>query len=291
MFDDKANTRNFLPYAQAWAEAEPSMKKVGGQFQGPCPACGEGEDRFRVSDKGVYCNQCCPDGSNKEAFKRLREAIGYDPEQPTRPRRETAQTAQTQPKREPAPEFDLAAYPELSGAESNRPEIPEGSEPSGGAQAAGIPEAGNSGGKQPLPTGRKRSWKYRSVEGGTVTVHRTDPTEDQAREGVPKRIRRGKSKAIEPFLPLAEFQTGEDAPDYGIVICEGEATCDALCEAGINATTGIGGIQLAKSTDWTVIPELSRCRELRKKNGNSCETSAPISITGGHRRSKLNGNH
>lgn len=91
-----------------------------------------------------------------------------------------------------------------------------------------------------------------------MTVHRIDPTEEQARHGVEKRFWR-KGKAAGPFLPLAGFKTeGPDLPDCGIVICEGEATCDALREADINATTGIGGVQLHKSTDWTAIPEKSR---------------------------------
>ncbi len=211
------------------------LKHDGSEWKGPCPKCG-GTDRLRVNDIGVFCRK------NNCSLPDILKGFGYE-----QPRQNTAKPG---PKRDPAPNYNPADYSELGGAESNRPEIPEGSEPSGGAQAAGIPEAGNSGGKQPSPTGRKRSWNYRSVEGGTVTVHRIDPTEDQARNGVDKRIwREGKAKG--PFLPLAGYKTGEDAPAHGIVVCEGEATCEALRAAGINATTWIGGTTVVtKQTDW-----------------------------------------
>ena len=63
---------------RAWAEAHPAMKRQGSEWHGPCPACGMGEDRFRVSRRTgrAFCRQCCPDGRNAAAIRRLEEAAG-----------------------------------------------------------------------------------------------------------------------------------------------------------------------------------------------------------------------
>ncbi|MCY4156227.1 MAG: AAA family ATPase [Gammaproteobacteria bacterium] len=81
-----------------------------------------------------------------------------------------------------------------------------------------------------------REWQYNSVEGGAVKVCRQDPG---------KKIRRKPEGVKGPFHPLDGFDAGKP-----IVVCEGEPACDALREAEINSTTGIGGAALAKTTDW-----------------------------------------
>lgn len=81
-----------------------------------------------------------------------------------------------------------------------------------------------------------REWQYNSVEGGAVKVCRQDPG---------KKIDRKPKGVKGPFHPLAGFDAGKP-----IVVCEGEPACDALREAEINATTGIGGARLWKTTDW-----------------------------------------
>ncbi|MCY4157283.1 MAG: AAA family ATPase [Gammaproteobacteria bacterium] len=82
-----------------------------------------------------------------------------------------------------------------------------------------------------------REWEYNAVTGGTVTVHRKDTPAG-------KQIWRS-GKAENPFHPLDGFDAGKP-----IVVCEGEPACDALRKAEINATTGIGGARLWKTTDW-----------------------------------------
>lgn len=60
----------------AWAKAR-NFKREGSQWEGPCPACG-GENRFRVNRQGrVFCRQCCPDGRNSDALRRITEAAGF----------------------------------------------------------------------------------------------------------------------------------------------------------------------------------------------------------------------
>ena len=60
---------------QARAQAL-GLKKQGRELVGPCPACG-GTDRFRVGPRGAFCRQCCPDGSDPAALRRLIEAAGF----------------------------------------------------------------------------------------------------------------------------------------------------------------------------------------------------------------------
>ena len=43
-----------------WLERCPRMKKVGGEYKGPCPNCG-GTDRFHVRMDGVYWCRVCKD--------------------------------------------------------------------------------------------------------------------------------------------------------------------------------------------------------------------------------------
>ena len=69
-----------FPNLHAWQAAAPALglkRQRHGELVGPCPACG-GTDRFRVTAKGsAFCRQCCPDGKNPEAFRRLIEAAGF----------------------------------------------------------------------------------------------------------------------------------------------------------------------------------------------------------------------
>jgi len=62
-----------------WNRRLGNLKRVGRQFQGPCPACG-GTDRFRVTipDGRFFCRQCCPDGSHTDAMKRILQAAGFE---------------------------------------------------------------------------------------------------------------------------------------------------------------------------------------------------------------------
>ena len=53
-----------------WLAALPDLKKAGGEYHGPCPACG-GTDRFRVNDKGAFCRKGC-------SFQDLRRAVFGD---------------------------------------------------------------------------------------------------------------------------------------------------------------------------------------------------------------------
>ena len=54
-----------------------NLRKRGREWVGPCPACGDGDDRFRVTPDGrVYCRQCCPDGRNIAAVEQLLRAVG-----------------------------------------------------------------------------------------------------------------------------------------------------------------------------------------------------------------------
>ena len=47
-----------------------------GQWEGPCPACDEGTDRFRIHlDGTIWCRVCAPDG-DPVAFANLFEATG-----------------------------------------------------------------------------------------------------------------------------------------------------------------------------------------------------------------------
>ena len=47
-----------------------------GQWEGPCPACDEGTDRFRIHlDGTIWCRVCAPDG-DPVAFANLCEATG-----------------------------------------------------------------------------------------------------------------------------------------------------------------------------------------------------------------------
>ena len=47
-----------------------------GQWEGPCPACDEGTDRFRIHlDGTIWCRVCAPDG-DPDAFATLCEAAG-----------------------------------------------------------------------------------------------------------------------------------------------------------------------------------------------------------------------
>ena len=60
MNDPNRNTRR--PTVAEWVAAVPELKRVGGQYQGPCPGCG-GDDRFHVKEKGdgsalVGCRGC-----------------------------------------------------------------------------------------------------------------------------------------------------------------------------------------------------------------------------------------
>lgn len=95
-------------------------------------------------------------------------------------------------------------------------------------------------------------WEYRSANGGPdVKVRR----KDEADGG--KTIRRHPTKVEGPFKPLYFDQLPDD-PAAAIVIVEGEKTCDAVRAAGFAATTGIGGKQLAATTDWSGIANRER---------------------------------
>ena len=64
------------PTVDDWISAVPSLRRVGGEHHGPCPACG-GTDRFRVLDDGAaFCRQCAPEGG--AGFKRLLQAAGLN---------------------------------------------------------------------------------------------------------------------------------------------------------------------------------------------------------------------
>ncbi len=68
-----------LPGYGAWQAraAVLGLKRSGRELIGPCPACG-GDNRFRVTPTGgAFCRQCCPDGSDAAAFRRLIEAAGF----------------------------------------------------------------------------------------------------------------------------------------------------------------------------------------------------------------------
>ena len=63
---------------QLIAEAHGRLKRVGGEYKGPCPirSCG-GTDRFHVRREGYfYCRQCLPDSSNTERYKEILAALG-----------------------------------------------------------------------------------------------------------------------------------------------------------------------------------------------------------------------
>ncbi len=74
------NSSEFSQFVQDNADRL-GLRRVGGQLQGPCPSCA-GSNRFYRRDDtgGVFCRQCCPDGSDADAFKRLMAAAGYEPE-------------------------------------------------------------------------------------------------------------------------------------------------------------------------------------------------------------------
>ena len=72
-----------MPTADEWTGALPNLKKVGSQWQGPCPVCG-GRDRFRVlTDGKAFCRMCCPDGGNVDALKAIMDAAGLEKDRPT----------------------------------------------------------------------------------------------------------------------------------------------------------------------------------------------------------------
>ncbi len=54
------------------------LQRRGGELVGPCPACRDGEDRFRVTQRGgFFCRHCCPDGkAGADAMRRILEAAG-----------------------------------------------------------------------------------------------------------------------------------------------------------------------------------------------------------------------
>lgn len=61
--------------AEVWAARLGNLKRVGQQWQGPCPICG-GEDRFWVKADGGYgCRQCQPGKDNPDAARAIERAV------------------------------------------------------------------------------------------------------------------------------------------------------------------------------------------------------------------------
>ena len=64
----------------------PGMRRFGKVWKGPCPYCGEGDDRFHVFQGrndflGLWCRQCCdPNIPPSHLYKKL-ESLGYIPVQ------------------------------------------------------------------------------------------------------------------------------------------------------------------------------------------------------------------
>lgn len=51
-----------------------AARMIGKELHGPCPLCG-GDDRFRVMGDGrFFCRVCCPDGTDHDRVRRIREA-------------------------------------------------------------------------------------------------------------------------------------------------------------------------------------------------------------------------
>ena len=94
------------PTAEQWRQALPDLRRVGGEWHGPCPACG-GDDRFRLMPSGmVFCRQCCPSADDKDAYRAILRAAGFD--RPTDPkwsplRSPAAPTGSPKRKAEPRP--------------------------------------------------------------------------------------------------------------------------------------------------------------------------------------------
>lgn len=64
-----------------WQTRFPNLKKKGRELKGPCPACGEGDDRLRVLPNGkVFCRICAPSGTGN-GYKRIME-IAWGDSQP-----------------------------------------------------------------------------------------------------------------------------------------------------------------------------------------------------------------
>ena len=52
------------PTQAEWLAAVPGLRRVGNEYVGACPACKEGDDRFRVTASGhAFCRQCSPTGA------------------------------------------------------------------------------------------------------------------------------------------------------------------------------------------------------------------------------------
>jgi hypothetical protein len=76
------------PTPEQWQSRLPYLEKVGQQLQGPCPACGEGEDRFHVNLSPPYLYQCRVCDSRGDGSAPFRVVFGpqlhlFDP--PDRP--------------------------------------------------------------------------------------------------------------------------------------------------------------------------------------------------------------
>lgn len=65
------------PTQREWAERLPRARMAGGELKSACPACG-GDDRFRVMPDGrFFCRQCCQDGRDPAAMRRILNAVGF----------------------------------------------------------------------------------------------------------------------------------------------------------------------------------------------------------------------
>ena len=88
---------------------------------------------------------------------------------------------------------------------------------------------------------RVRRWEYRTTCGKSVVFARRDGPDGKRPWFEPAGIKPDKG---ERWLPLGEL------PEGPVVVCEGEATCDAIREAGFTATTWWGGDKQWKLTEW-----------------------------------------
>ena len=71
------------PTVADWLAAVPGLRRVGGEYHGPCPSCREGDDRFRVLDSGAaFCRVCAPDAAGYPA---LLDAAGLNGSAAQRP--------------------------------------------------------------------------------------------------------------------------------------------------------------------------------------------------------------